>query len=156
MTEKPEGDSGNVHATALVVGETGVLITGPSGSGKSRLAMDFLQAAAAAGRFTALVSDDQVMLAVAGGRVIASAPQSTSGLIELRGTGILRVPVLGRAVMQLAVAATPEDKAQRLPAADARFQPRPGIELPLIHAVPGLLRDPLELIGAFAGDRLLL
>ena len=88
--------------------------------------------------------------------MIASAPQSIGGLIELRGTGILRVSVLARAVMHLAVAATPGDTAQRLPDADARYEPRPGMSLPLIHAVPGLLRDPLELIDAFAGDRLLL
>ena len=155
MTRNYHQTAGNVHATALVVGETGVLVNGPSGSGKSRLAMDLLQAARAAGRFAVLVADDQVLLHSFGDRVIASAPQSISGLIELRGTGIFRVPALDRAVMHLAIAAEAENKAQRLPAAGARYEPYPGLVLPMIQAVPGRLRNPLEVIDAFAEDRIL-
>jgi HPr kinase/phosphorylase len=32
----------SIHATAVAIGETGILIRGPSGSGKSSLAMDLI------------------------------------------------------------------------------------------------------------------
>ncbi len=149
---QPQGSPVNIHATALVVGERGVLIAGASGSGKSRLAMDLLQAARSRGRFAALVSDDQVMLRRVDDRVIAVAPHSIRGLIEVRGVGILKRPYLDRAVMHLAVAT---GAGERLPASDETYEPVSGVTLPLLQLVPGRLRDPLEIIEAFAENRLL-
>ena len=150
-----DGTIGNVHATALVVGETGVLAVGPSGSGKSRIAMELLQAARDGGVFAALVSDDQVLLKRIGQAVVACAPKSISGMIELRGSGIVEIPNLPRAVMHLAVAAGCAYGAERLPPPDGLYQPSAGVSLPLMHLVPGHLRNPLALIGAFAESRLL-
>lgn len=155
MTRQDDRAAGNIHATALVVGETGILVTGPSGSGKSRLAMELLQSARVAGRFAALVADDQVFLRAVGGRVLAVAPETISGLIELRGSGILRVPVLQRAVMHLAIAVSPQDHAPRLPPADDRYEPGGGLSIPMVHAVAGQLRNPLELVDAFTDGRML-
>ena len=155
MTRQDDRAAGNVHATALVVGETGILITGPSGSGKSRLAMELLQSARVAGRFAALVADDQVLLRAVGGRVLAVTPKTISGLIELRGIGILRVPGLQRAVMHLAIAVTPQDDATRLPPADDRYEPGAGLSLPMVHAVAGHLRNPLELVEALTEGKML-
>ncbi|SDD16964.1 HPr kinase/phosphorylase [Paracoccus isoporae] len=64
----------------------GVLILGPSGSGKSSLALALL---ALGGR---LVADDRVMLMREGQRIMARAPAPIAGLIESRGVGLIRVP----------------------------------------------------------------
>lgn len=79
--------AGNVHATALVIGDRGVLIEGASGAGKTTLALALLGAAAASGRFCALIADDQLLLRAEGGRLVARAPETIAGLVELRGAG---------------------------------------------------------------------
>ncbi|MCP4319936.1 MAG: hypothetical protein GY789_29140 [Hyphomicrobiales bacterium] len=145
-----------MHATALVVGETGLLITGTSGSGKSRLALQFIQSAAATGRFAALVADDQVFLEMAAGRLVAVAPDATAGLIEIRGSGIVSVPHLSRAVMHIALSPDRDGPANRLPAPDERLEIAKGVSLPRLRLQPGLLNNPLALLDAFAENRLLL
>ncbi len=75
-----------IHASAVAVDGRGVLILGPSGSGKSSLA---LQLIALGGQ---LIADDQVMLHRAGDAVIAAAPATLAGLIEARGIGLIRAP----------------------------------------------------------------
>lgn len=147
---------GTIHATALVVGETGLLVTGPSGSGKSRMALELIQTASVRGRFAALVSDDRVGLRVAGRRVLAIAPPQIAGMIELRGSGILKMDHLPRAVMHVAIAVGRPQDHPRIPPAGARFTPEPGVDLPLLHMVPGHLQDPMELVEALRQDRLLI
>lgn len=76
----------NVHGSAVAFGPArGVLILGASGAGKSRLALNLIDKGAQ------LVADDQVFLASDQGALFARAPQSTAGLIEVRGLGILRL-----------------------------------------------------------------
>lgn len=145
----------NIHATALVVGETGILIQGPAGSGKSRLAAGFIQAAGAAGRFAALVADDQVLIRAAGGRIVALAPEPTEGLFEIRGAGIVRVPFLRRAVMHIAVAVGEVSAAGRLPDPALRSELIDGLSLPLLYLQPNRLADPYEIVVARLEDRLL-
>ena len=78
-----------IHGCALVIGETGVLIRGKSGSGKSSLVIALLEAAAAKGVFARLVADDRVALHAAGDRLIAAPHPALAGLVEQRGAGIL-------------------------------------------------------------------
>lgn len=92
-----------VHATAVVVGEIGVLIRGRSGSGKSTLARQLLARAAQAGRFACLVSDDRVTLSRSHGRVVAHVVPAIAGLLEVRGIGIIEVPFLPAAVLGLVI-----------------------------------------------------
>jgi serine kinase of HPr protein (carbohydrate metabolism regulator) len=47
-----------VHATALVVGTTGLLITGPSGAGKTTLALRLIALARSRGLYADLIADD--------------------------------------------------------------------------------------------------
>jgi serine kinase of HPr protein (carbohydrate metabolism regulator) len=73
------------HATCIAFDGQAVLLRGPTGCGKSDLA---LRAIAAGAR---LVADDQVTLAARDGQVLASAPPALRGLIEIRGLGIVRL-----------------------------------------------------------------
>lgn len=77
----------NRHATVIVVGSSGLLIRGASGSGKSLLALRIIDAATTRGVFATLVADDQVWLERAGDRLVATAPAAIAGLVEIRGFG---------------------------------------------------------------------
>ncbi|MEX4005989.1 HPr kinase/phosphorylase [Neoaquamicrobium sediminum] len=94
----------NLHATALVAGESGLLITGRSGAGKSLLAAGLVETLNARGDFAVLVSDDQVWVESFGARLIAEAPDTIAGMIELRGYGPARAASEKRAVMDRMVA----------------------------------------------------
>jgi serine kinase of HPr protein (carbohydrate metabolism regulator) len=93
-----------VHASAVLVGARAVLIQGPSGSGKSRLALALLQAAeSGALRFARLVGDDWVHLEAASGRVLVRPAATLAGRIEVRGLGIRRIAYEPVAVVGLVV-----------------------------------------------------
>lgn len=81
----------HVHASALVVGETGVLVRGPSGAGKSALALAMIEAARSASLFASLIGDDRVLLSRAGPHVIARPHPAIAGLIEKRGQGLASI-----------------------------------------------------------------
>ena len=82
-----------IHASAVLVGARAILIQGPSGSGKSRLAMALLDAAGAGlVPFARLVADDRCHLETAHGRLLVRPAPALAGLIEVRGLGIRRVP----------------------------------------------------------------
>ena len=82
----------NIHATAILLDGKGVLIRGPSGSGKSLLALYLLDIFASRGRDAALVSDDRVELESLGQTILLHGPATIAGLIELRGHGIVSRP----------------------------------------------------------------
>ncbi|MFD2648315.1 HPr kinase/phosphorylase [Devosia albogilva] len=82
----------NVHGTGLVLGETGVLLRGPSGSGKSVLALALLDRWEMRNQPAFLVADDRVDLAETGRELTMQAPPQLAGLIELRGRGIISRP----------------------------------------------------------------
>ncbi len=84
-----EGEGTGIHATAVVYGESGVLILGPSGSGKSALALALLARARDIGVFGALVGDDRVWARAVEGRLVASGSPKLAGLIERRAVGLV-------------------------------------------------------------------
>ena len=92
-----------VHATALVVGEAGVVIRGPSGVGKSRLALLLLDEAPLRGSFARLVGDDRVEVRVAGQHVVASPHPAVAGLLERRTQPFGRLPHETSCVVRLVV-----------------------------------------------------
>ena len=75
-----------IHASCVAIGGRAVLIGGRSGTGKSDLALRLID------RGAKLVSDDYTELRHAGERVLARAPETISGKIEVRGLGILDLP----------------------------------------------------------------
>ncbi len=114
------GASGAIHASALVLGEAGVLIRGPSGSGKSSLTLALLALAGDRGLFAALIGDDRVLIGASGRQVLASGAPNVHGLIERRGYGIVRAPTESCAVVRLVVDLSPRrERGARLPDEDA-------------------------------------
>jgi HPr kinase/phosphorylase len=82
-----------IHASAVLTGPRAVLIRGPAGAGKSRLALNLIQAAARGQLiFARLVADDRVHIEAAHGRLIARPPAALAGLLEVRGLGIAQLP----------------------------------------------------------------
>jgi serine kinase of HPr protein (carbohydrate metabolism regulator) len=100
-----------------------VLIIGPSGSGKSDLALRLLD------RDFTLVSDDQTIVRRDGDRLIASAPATIAGKLEIRGVGIVQMETVKDVPVALLVELTSE--IQRLPD-DRRERPVLGVNLPLV------------------------
>jgi HPr kinase/phosphorylase len=93
----------SLHATAVIHGESGVLILGPSGSGKSVLALALQAHASAMGAFSALIGDDRIFVRKAHGRLIARGATNMAGVIERRSAGLITVPHEAMAVVRLAV-----------------------------------------------------
>lgn len=104
-----------LHASAVVVGERGIVILGPSGSGKSAIALSLVQRSHAFGRFAALVSDDQCCVQASSGRVICSAPDTLLGGIEVRGAGLFSLVPEPSAIVHLAIQLVDADVAVRYP-----------------------------------------
>jgi len=98
-----------LHATCVAVGEHGVLITGPSGSGKSDLALRLIDDGAR------LVADDLTTVRAEDGTPVALAPPRLAGKIEVRGIGILPVPSAPRVRLAIEIALAPSAKIERLP-----------------------------------------
>lgn len=92
-----------LHASAVVIGEAGVLIFGPSGAGKSSLALALIAAAEGAGLFARLVGDDRIGIECTGGRLIARGHPVILGRIERRGQGIFEMPYLAAVIVQLVI-----------------------------------------------------
>lgn len=105
----------NMHATALVCGDTGLLLRGPSGSGKSALTLHLIAARTATGHFAAMVADDRVLINICKGRLVASAPAPLHGIAELRGHGIIAVPTVAAAVLDLVVDLVEPAALERMP-----------------------------------------
>jgi serine kinase of HPr protein (carbohydrate metabolism regulator) len=104
-----------VHASAVVIGEAGVLIRGASGAGKSRLALALMAGADEAGVFARLIGDDRTRLESCNGRLIARGHPLILGQIEQRGAGIVREIFISAAVVRLVVDIVAADKATRYP-----------------------------------------
>ncbi|MDX6751111.1 HPr kinase/phosphatase C-terminal domain-containing protein [Geminicoccaceae bacterium 1502E] len=115
------------HATCVAWLEHGLLLCGPSGSGKSELALRLMEAGAL------LVADDQVLIERRGDRLHARAP-ALPGHIELRGQGVYRVAWRAETVLHLAVYLEHEGYAERLP--------EPRIDTILGAGLPAVGLDP--------------
>jgi len=115
--------SETIHASTVASEGRAVLITGLSGAGKSDLALRLLD------RGFTLVSDDQTIVKRQGDRLIATAPPTIAGKLEIRGVGIVEMEHERDVPVALVVELTSE--VQRLPD-DSRERPILGVSIPLV------------------------
>ncbi|MEM9279348.1 MAG: HPr kinase/phosphatase C-terminal domain-containing protein [Pseudomonadota bacterium] len=119
------------HCNALMIDGTGIVIKGPSGSGKSSLTMGLLERARHAGAEAHFVSDDRTLLNKEEGILTAQAPDTIRGKIELRGHGIMDFPYLEKSMVHLIVWLVNDTDLERMPAPKTTVIE--DIELPLIE-----------------------
>ena len=131
------------HASTVALDGRAVLIAGPSGSGQSDLALRLHD------RGFKLVSDDQTIIRKVGNQLIASAPPTIRGKLEIRGVGIVEMEVVEDVPVTLIVELTSD--IQRLPD-DSRERSLLGIGVPLISVDAMTASAPSKV--AVALDRL--
>jgi len=137
-----------VHATTVAIGGRAMLLRGPSGSGKSDLALRLIDAGAR------LVDDDRSELRRHGDAIVVCAPETIAGLIEARGIGILRVASLASAELALIVDLVSPEAVERLP--EPRSETILGLAIPLIALAAFEASAPAKLrlaLDALAGGR---
>ena len=139
--------SPSIHASAVLIGARAVLIRGPAGSGKSRLALALLTAARQGLLlFARLVADDRGHVEVVHGRLLVRPAPALTGLIEVRGLGIRRLPHEPLAVVGL-VADLGQADAERLPGPAQQEARIEGIALPRLAVAAG--PDALPVVLAY-------
>lgn len=141
-----------LHGTAIAVGGRAALIRGPSGSGKSDLALRCLTLGVSAllADCAALVADDQVRAERRGDTLVVSAPAAIRGLIEVRGLGIVAVPSVEEARLAV-IADLTEGPIERLPEPGS-CESVLGLEIPVMRLKPFEASAPAKLVLALLGD----
>lgn len=125
-----------IHATsvALPAGNewAGILLLGPSGSGKSDFALRLIMEAGAK-----LISDDQTVINQRQTEPVtltATAPKSILGKIEVRGLGIVPISYIPKAPILLAVELVSSKQIERLPPSQGYLLE--GVNLPMLKLNP--------------------
>jgi HPr kinase/phosphorylase len=132
-----------VHGTTIALDGDGVLLRGPSGSGKSDLALRLIDLGAR------LVSDDQTELTREAQGLVARSPRTIAGRIEVRGVGILKVPTVPSAAVRLVVDLVVPDRVERLP--EPQFSEYLQCCIPLLALAPFEASTPAKIRLALAG-----
>jgi HPr kinase/phosphorylase len=132
-------DTPTIHASAVLVGAKAMLIRGPSGSGKSRLAWALLEAGrSGALPFARLVADDRALVESRNGRLLVRPAPELAGLIEIRGLGIRKIAYEPVAAVGWVVDLAAEDAARLPEAGETAIS---GVKLPRLAVAAGA--DPL-------------
>lgn len=136
----------NLHGTAVVLGDGGVLIVGRSGSGKTSLGLELIGRARARGRFARLVADDQLFIHGASGRLLVEAPAAIRGLIEVHGLGPAPSAHVDHAVIDLIVRLVDANAAPRFQ--DDGREDIGGVHLPSISLAEKNMQGAVSAIFA--------
>ena len=136
------------HGSAIVLDDRGVLLLGPSGSGKSRLGHLLIERWTSQNRYARWVADDRFLAQRVGDRVIVRSPETIAGLAERRFLGIEAVALQPRAVLDLAVQLVGDDEMERLPQDKRHWRTPSGEEVPLLLVPKDAMTQALELVEA--------
>lgn len=129
--------SANVlHATAIAINSNGVLLLGPSGSGKSDLALRLID------RGAMLVSDDAVPVDASGAVPLLTAAPNIEGRLEVRGVGICPVAHTASAPLRLVAQLTKD--IERMPESNLK-EIVCGFVVPLVRIAPFELSAAIKL-----------
>lgn len=131
MSEDALREEVNLHASCVALGaENGLLIVGPSGSGKSALCLTLMALGAR------LVSDDRTFLKrdPDANYLTAEAPETIAGMIEARGFGLLKSECLSQVRLR-GVVDMAQVETERLP--PRREKALIGVSIPLFYRVDG-------------------
>ncbi len=141
-------EKASIHASAVLVGPKAILIRGPSGSGKSRLAWDLVTAPPIR-MFARLVADDRAYLNNHSGRLLVRPVTALAGLIEIHGLGIRRINFEPVAVVGLIVDLGASDGA-RHPEVLAGKITMEGVLLPRLPVASGMAALPLVIAACLS------
>jgi serine kinase of HPr protein (carbohydrate metabolism regulator) len=139
----PRLSAETLHGSTVALDGRAVMISGPSGSGKSDLALRLLD------RGFVLVSDDQTIVRKDGNRLVATAPPTIAGKLEVRGIGIIEMERADSVPIALVVELKSE--IQRLPD-DSRERLILGVSVPLVTIDAATASAPSKV--ALALDRM--
>jgi serine kinase of HPr protein (carbohydrate metabolism regulator) len=117
-----------VHGTCVAIDGKAVLLRGSSGSGKSDLALRLIDEGAV------LVADDQIELQRERNELIASAPPTIVGRMEVRGIGVLPMASVDSVRVAMVVELVTSDRVARLP--EPCRCTIEGVELPVVALAP--------------------
>ena len=126
-----------IHATAAAIDGHAVLLRGQPGAGKSDLALRLIDAGAS------LVTDDQSVLSRRGEALIVRAPGRISGLMEVRGIGIMRIEAMAEAPVLLIADLVAPELIERMP--ERRRETILGLSVPVIAVTPFEASAPAKL-----------
>ncbi|MGN0912358.1 MAG: HPr kinase/phosphorylase [Alphaproteobacteria bacterium] len=122
----PMSELCTMHASFVLWRNKGILFRGKSGSGKSELALKFIE-----NKNAVLVADDVVELKVRQNKLWGSSPQNIRGLLEIRNVGISRYEYAKEAAVSLLVNLLPaKENLERLP--KNKTENILGVEIPAI------------------------
>ena len=139
-------EDGTIHASAVAIGERGVVIRGRSGSGKSALVLSLLMLSPQA----TLVADDRVLISAQGGRLLAAAPKTLAGKLEIRGLGIVQRPYVSPVAVALLVDLLPLAQCPRMPGPHELEAALAGIVVPRVFIAIGSADAPFRVLAALS------
>ena len=133
---------GTIHATTVAIDGRGVMLLGPSGSGKSDLALRLID------RGAALVSDDYTRIERSDTVLMASAPSTIAGKMEVRRLGIIPIDHMNDVAIALAVRL--QHDGERMP--ERRTEQFLGVPIRLVVLDPRPASAPLVVEHALRHD----
>jgi serine kinase of HPr protein (carbohydrate metabolism regulator) len=139
-----------LHGTAVAFGGRAVLIRGPSGVGKSDLALRILAGGAEWPGLPRplLVADDQVLVERENGDVLVSSPAAIAGKLEVRGVGLITVPYARSAKLALVIDLVDREVVPRLPEPESTAVL--GVSIPRLALDAFSAAAPLKVLAALA------
>ncbi|MGH1418033.1 MAG: HPr kinase/phosphorylase [Hyphomicrobiaceae bacterium] len=146
------------YGTVIAVENRAVLIRGPSGSGKSDLALRCLNTQISSNflpntthQNCVLIADDYVVISPQDNKLIASAPETIHGRLEVRGLGIVAVKTAPSAELVMVADLTTPDQIERLPLPWPQTELL-GVRLPNLFVAPFEASAPIKILIALTGQ----